>query len=292
MNRVKTAMLLATLTALLLWAGQALAGHGGLMMALVFAGLMNFGAYWWSDKIILRLYGAQPITEAQAPDLHGIVRDLARRGNLPMPAVYRLPQETPNAFATGRDPNHAAVAVTDGLVQLLDREELAGVIAHELGHVKNRDTLIMTVAATIAGAVSMLANIAQWGMIFGSGRSSDDEEQHHPVAGLLGIVVAPIAAMLVQMAISRSREFLADEAGARLSGNPLALASALRKIEAWSQRVPMTAGSPATAHLFIINPFSGGGVARLFATHPATSERIRRLEAMARHSAGVRPSLT
>ena len=165
-------------------------------------------------------------------------------------------------------------------------------IAHELGHVKNRDTLIMTVTATIAGAVSMLANIAQWGMIFGGGRSSDDEEPHHPVAGLLGIVLAPIAAMLVQMAISRSREFLADEAGARLSGNPLALASALRKIEAWSQRVPMTAGSPATAHLFIINPFSGGGVVRLFATHPATSERIRRLEAMARHSAGVRSRLT
>jgi len=287
-NRVKTAMLLATLTALLLWAGQALAGQGGLMMALVFAGLMNFGAYWWSDKIILRLYGAQPITEAQAPELYGIVRDLARRGGLPMPAVYRLPQDAPNAFATGRDPDHAAVAVTDGLVQMLDREELTGVIAHELGHVKNRDTLIMTVAATIAGAVSMLANIAQWGLIFGGGRSSDDEEQHHPVAGLLGIVLAPIAAMLVQMAISRSREFLADEAGARLSGNPLALAGALRKIEAWSQRVPMTAGSPATAHLFIINPFSGGGVARLFATHPATSERIRRLEAMARRSAGAR----
>src|SRR5262245_13232131 len=290
MNRLKTTVLLATLTALLLWLGHALAGQGGLMMALVFAGLMNFGAYWWSDKLVLRMYGAQEVTEAEAPGLHGVIRNLARRADLPMPRVYRLPQEAPNAFATGRCPEHAAVAVTDGLVQLLDREELTGVIAHELGHVKNRDTLIMTVAATVAGAVSMLANMAQWGLIFGSGRSSDDEERHHPVLGLIGVIVAPIAAMLIQLAISRSREFLADESGARLSGDPLALARALRKIEAWSQKVPMTAGSPATAHLFIVNPFTGGGLARLFATHPSTAERVQRVEAMASRTPGVWPA--
>jgi len=283
MNRLKTVMLLATLTALLLWAGQALAGQGGFLMALMFAGLMNFGAYWWSDKIVLRMYGAQEITETEAPQLYGIVRDLARRGGIPMPKVYVIPEEAPNAFATGRNPQHAAVAVTAGLMRLLDRDELAGVLAHELGHVRNRDTLIMSVAATIAGAVSMLANIASWGLIFGGGQSSDEEDGgSHPVAGLLGILLAPFAAMLIQTAISRSREFLADEAGARLAGDPLALARALRKIEAWSQQVPMTAGSPATAHLFIINPFSGGGMLRLFSTHPPTEARVARLEAMAR----------
>jgi heat shock protein HtpX len=281
MNRVKTVMLLATLTALLLWAGQALAGQGGFLMALIFAGLMNFGAYWWSDKIVLRMYRAQEVTEAEAPELYDIVRHLAHRSAIPMPQVYIIPEEAPNAFATGRNPQHAAVAVTVGLMRLLDREELAGVIAHELGHVKNRDTLIMTVAATIAGAVSMLANIASWGLILGGGQASDEEKGSHPAAGLLGVILAPFAAMLIQTAISRSREFLADEAGARLSGNPMALAQALRKIDAWSQQVPMTAGSPAAAHLFIINPFSGGGVLRLFSTHPPTEARIARLEAMA-----------
>jgi heat shock protein HtpX len=285
MNRIKTAMLLATLTALLLWAGTALAGESGFITALLFAGVMNFGAYWWSDKIVLRMYGAQEVTEAEAPELHALVRHLARRGGLPMPKVYVIPEEAPNAFATGRSPQNAAVAVTAGLMRLLDREELAGVIAHELGHVKNRDTLIMTVAATIAGAVSVLANIAQRGLIFGGGRSSGDGEDggSHPIAGLLGIIVAPFAAMLIQMAISRSREFLADEAGAQLSRNPLALGSALRKIEAWSRKLPLTAGSPATAHLFIVNPFSGGGLLRLFSTHPPTEARVERLVAMARH---------
>jgi heat shock protein HtpX len=290
MNRMKTAMLLAALTALLLWAGQALGGQSGFVMAIILAGAMNFGAYWWSDRIILRMYGAQEVTEAESPELHGMVRLLAHRGGLPMPKVYVIPQETPNAFATGRNPQHAAVAVTEGLMVRLDREELAAVIAHELGHVKNRDTLVMTVAATIAGAVSMLANIAQWGLIFGGGRSADGGERggSHPVAGLLGVLLAPLAAMLIQMAISRSREFLADEAGARLSRSPLALASALRKIEAWSREVPLTAGSPATAHLFIINPFSGGGLFRLFSTHPATEARIGRLVAMARQGLVVR----
>ncbi|HVG19549.1 MAG TPA: zinc metalloprotease HtpX [Blastocatellia bacterium] len=285
MNRLKTAMLLAALTALLLWIGQALAGQAGLLVALVFAGLMNFASYWWSDKIVLRMYGAQELTESQAPGLYAIVRDLAHRESLPMPRLYLIPEETPNAFATGRNPEHSAVAVTAGITRLLSREELAAVLAHELGHVRNRDTLITTVAATIAGALSMLANMAMWGMMMG-GRSDDDEEGGNPIAGLLGIIVAPIAAALIQMAISRSREFLADESGARLSGNPLALASALRKIEEWSRRVPMTGGSPATAHLFIINPFAGMGMAQMFSTHPSTEARVARLEALARQ--GVR----
>jgi heat shock protein HtpX len=279
MNRVKTAMLLAALTALFLFFGQALGGQTGFIIALVFAGLMNFASYWWSDKIVLRMYGAQPITENEAPELFNVVRRLAERGNMPMPKVYVIPEEAPNAFATGRNPQNAAVAVTIGLTRLLNKEEIAGVLAHELGHVKNRDTLIMTVSATFAGALSMLANMAMWGAFFG--RSDDDDEDGNPLAGLLGIIIAPIAASLIQMAISRSREFLADEAGARLSGNPLALASALRKIEAWSQQVPMHAGTPATAHLFIINPFSGGGIASLFSTHPATQARIEKLEEMA-----------
>jgi len=249
----------------------------------MFAGVMNFVAYWWSDKIVLRMYGAQEIDEAQAPELFAVVRRLAQQAHIPMPRVYLIPQETPNAFATGRNPQNAAVAVTEGIMRLLDREELEGVLAHELSHVQNRDTLIMTVAATLAGALSHLANMAMWGAMFG-GR--DDDEGGNPLVGLLGILVAPLAATLIQMAISRSREFLADEHGAHISGNPLALASALRKIEAWSQRIPMTAGSPATAHLFIINPFSGGGLVRLFSTHPSTEERIARLQALSRQ--GVR----
>jgi len=283
MNRLKTMLFLAALTALLLFVGQALGGRGGLTIALMLAGVMNFVAYWWSDKIVLRMYGAQEIDEAQAPELFAVVRRLAQQAHIPMPRVYLIPQETPNAFATGRNPQNAAVAVTEGIMRLLDREELEGVLAHELSHVQNRDTLIMTVAATLAGALSHLANMAMWGAMFG-GR--DDDEGGHPLGGLLGILVAPLAATLIQMAISRSREFLADEHGAHISGNPLALASALRKIEAWSQRIPMTAGSPATAHLFIINPFSGGGLVRLFSTHPSTEERIARLQALSRQ--GVR----
>ncbi len=285
MNRMKTAILLATLTALMLWFGQALGGRGGFTMALILAGAMNFASYWWSDKIVLRMYGAQELSEAEAPELFSIVRFLAQRANIPMPKVYMLPQETPNAFATGRNPQHAAVAVTSGIMQLLSRDELTGVLAHELGHIHNRDTLIMTVAATLAGAISMLANMAYFSMLFG-GASSRDDDGGHPLTGLIGVILAPFAAMLIQMAISRSREFVADEKGARLSGKPLALASALRKIESWSQQIPMTAGSPATAHLFIINPFSGGGLGRLFSTHPATAERIERLEAMARQGVG------
>ncbi|HEX8183958.1 MAG TPA: zinc metalloprotease HtpX [Blastocatellia bacterium] len=281
MNRLKTMMLLAALTALLLWIGQALAGQTGLVIALLFTGLMNLASYWWSDKIVLRMYHAQEVSESQAPQLHAIVRDLAMRAGLPMPRVYLIPEENPNAFATGRNPQHAAVAVTAGITRLLSREELSAVLAHELGHVRNRDTLIMTVAATIAGALSMLANMAMWGMMMG-GRSNDDEDGASPLAGLVGIIVAPIAAAMIQMAISRSREFMADEEGARLTGNPLALASALRKIEEWSRRVPMHAGSPATAHLFIINPFAGMSMAQMFSTHPSTEARVERLEALAR----------
>jgi heat shock protein HtpX len=281
MNRIKTAMLLATLTAILLWAGQALGGQSGLAVALVMAGAMNFAAYWWSDRMVLRMHGAQELRESDAPELFAVVRTLARAAGLPMPKVYLIPEAAPNAFATGRSPERGVVAVTEGLVRVLDRDELAGVIAHELGHIKHRDTLVMTVAATLAGAVSMLATLAQWSLIFGGARS-DDGEEGTPLGGLLGIILAPIAAALVQTAISRSREFLADAEGARMTRNPLSLARALRKTEAWSHRGGLETASPATAHLFIINPFSGGGLLRLFSTHPPTEERVARLTAMAR----------
>ena len=287
MNRTKTLVLFAMLTALLLFVGQALAGRAGLLIALAVAGTLNFASYWFSDKIVLRMHGAQEVTEAAAPGLHALVRDLAMRSNLPVPKLYLMPEDAPNAFATGRNPDHAAVAVTEGLLRSLNRQELAGVIAHELAHVQNRDTLIMTATATIAGALSMLANTAMWGMMFSSGRSSDSDEESHPMGGLLGIILAPFLATLIQMAISRSREFLADERGARITGDPLALASALRMIEAMSRELPMTAGSPATAHLFILNPLSGGGLIRLFSTHPPTHARIRRLEALALDGASL-----
>ena len=281
MNRMKTLVLLAALTALLLWVGQALAGRAGLLIALAVAGTLNFASYWFSDKIVLRMHGAREVTEAAAPGLHALVRDLAMRGNLPLPKVYLMAEDAPNAFATGRNPNHAAVAVTEGLLRSLNRQELSGVIAHELAHVQNRDTLIMTATATIAGALSMLANTAMWGMMFSSGRSSDGDEKSSPLGGLLGVILAPFLAAIIQMAISRSREFLADERGARITGNPLALASALRKIEAMGRELPMTAGTPATAHMFILNPFSGAGLMRIFSTHPPTKARIQRLEALA-----------
>jgi heat shock protein HtpX len=281
MNQVKTAMLLATMTALLIWMGQALGGQQGLVMGLGLAIVMNIGSYWYSDKIVLRMYNAQEVTEQQAPELYSIVRTLATAGQIPMPKVYIIPEAAPNAFATGRNPQHAAVACTEGLLKMLTRDEIAGVLGHELGHVRNRDTLIMVIAATLGGAISMIANIAQWGLIFGGGRSSDDRGGN-PIAALVGIIVAPIAAMLIQMAISRSREFLADEQGARLSGNPLALASALRKIEGYAKQAPMQHGGPATAHLFIINPFTAGAFAKLFSTHPPTEERVARLEQFAR----------
>ncbi len=261
--------------------GQAIGGAAGLWFALAVAAAMNIGAYWFSDQIVLRMHHAQEVSAVQAPELYAMVQDLAVRANLPMPRVYILPEEAPNAFATGRNPRNGVVAVTEGLLRILDRREVAGVIAHELGHIRNRDTLIMAIAATFAGALSMLANAAMFGSLFGGSQSSEDEEGGSPLTGLLGVLIAPIAATLVQMSISRAREFMADEAAARFTGTSLALASALRKIEAWSREIPMQAGSPATAHLFIYNPFSVEGVASLFSTHPPTEQRVARLMAMA-----------
>jgi heat shock protein HtpX len=281
MNRLKTVILLAVLTALLIWAGQALGGTPGLWFALLSATLMNIGAYWFSDKIVLSMYRAEEVSPAQAPELYEIVRNLATRAGLPMPKVFIIPEEPPNAFATGRNPRKGVVAVTEGLLRILDRREVAGVIAHELAHIKHRDTLIMAIAATFAGALSMLANAAMFGSLLGGNQSSEDEDDGSPLTGLLGVLLAPIAATLVQMSISRAREFVADEAAARYTGTPLALASALRKIQACSREIPMQAGTPATAHLFIHNPFSVEGVASLFSTHPPTEQRVARLEAMA-----------
>ena len=278
MNRLKTAMLLAALTALVLGLGHALAGQAGLMLALVFAGVMNFGAYWFSDRIVLRMHGAREVDERQAPELHAMVRELAAGQGMPMPRVYVMDEVSPNAFATGRNPKHAAVAVTEGLLQMLTTRELRGVLAHELAHVRNRDTLIMTVSAAFSGAMGMIANMAIFSGLLGG---SDEDEDGSPMGGLLGLILAPILASMIQLAISRSREFLADASAAQMTGDPLALASALRKIEGVSARVPMHAGSPQTAHLFIMNPFSGGGIAKLFSTHPATDDRVQRLEAMA-----------
>ncbi len=278
MNYVKSAMLLAALTALVLFLGQMIAGQSGLMIALLMAIVMNFGSFWFSDKIVLSMYGAREVTERDTPELFSLVQQLAMRANLPMPRVYMINEEAPNAFATGRSPSKGAVAVSAGLMRMLTREELAGVIAHELSHIQNRDTLIMTIAGTLAGALSYLSQMAMWGMMF---RGSDDREGPNPIAALVGILIAPIAAAIIQMAISRSREYVADANGAQISGAPLGLASALKKIEAYSQRIPMQHGSPATAHLFIVNPFKGG-LAGLFRTHPSTEERIALLEQMAR----------
>ncbi len=280
MNRLKTMMLLAALTALFIWIGQALGGQRGMIMALIFAGLMNFVSYWFSDKIVLAMYGAKEISESEGPELYALVRNLTQRSSLPMPKIYMIPQDTPNAFATGRNPEHAAIAVTSGIMSLLNRDELEGVIGHELSHVKNHDTLISTTAATIAGALSMLAHMAMWGAMMGGGRSRDDDRGGNPLVLLVGLIVAPLAASLIQMAISRSREFLADESGASMTGNPLALAGALKKIESFAKRIPLQGGTPAMAHLFIINPLKAGGMVRLFSTHPSTEERVQRLERM------------
>lgn len=273
----KTTFLMALLTVLLVTAGGMLGGEGGMIMAFLFALVMNGVSYWFSDKIVLRMYGAREIGPEDAPNLHRIVQDLALRAQMPMPRLYVIPEETPNAFATGRNEKNAAVAVTQGILRVLDEAELRGVLAHELSHVKNRDILVGTIAATMAGAISMLANMAHWGMIFG-GRS-DDREGGHPIVSLLMIIVAPLAAMLVQMAISRSREFGADATGAAISADPLSLANALRKLHLGVERIPMEA-NPATAHMFIVNPLTGGGLMTLFSTHPPMEERIRRLESM------------
>jgi len=271
---------MVALTLMLIFIGGLIGGKSGMTMALVMAFGMNFITYWFSDKIVLKMYGAQQVSEADAPELHAMVRRLAQKAGLPMPKVYIMDQDQPNAFATGRNPEHGAVAVTTGIMRILSREELEGVLAHELAHIRHRDILVGTVAATIAGAISYLAQMAQWAMIFG-GRSSDEENGSNPVAALVMMIVGPIAAMMVQMAISRSREYGADAGGAEISGNPLHLAGALRKLHMASQRIPMDA-NPATSHMFIVNPLSGGGLLKLFSTHPPMEERIARLESMRR----------
>jgi heat shock protein HtpX len=275
MNVFKTAALMTGLTLVLLWAGNAFGGQSGMTIALILALGMNAFSYWFSDKIVLKMYRAQEVSKTEAPELYEMVRRLARKADLPMPRVYIINQPQPNAFATGRNPDHAAVAVTTGIVRMLSVDELEGVIGHELAHVKHRDILIGTVAATIAGAISYLAHMAQWAMIFG-GRDDDDG---NPLVAIVMMIVAPIAAMLIQMAISRSREYAADAGGAKIAGNPRHLAGALRKLGSASQQIPMQA-EPATAHMFIVNPLTGGRFAKLFSTHPPMEERIARLESM------------
>jgi heat shock protein HtpX len=276
-NTLKTTFLMALLTVLLVTAGGAFGGQQGMVMALVFAAVMNGVSYWFSDRIVLRMYGAKEVEPRQAPKLHAIVQELAQRANMPMPKLYLIPSATPNAFATGRNERHAAVAVTEGILRLLDESELRGVLAHELSHVKNRDILVGTIAATMAGAISMLANMAHWGMIFGN----RGQNRGHPIVTLLMIILAPLAALFVQMAISRRREYGADSTGASISADPLSLANALRKLQRGVERIPMEV-NPATAHLFIVNPLLGGGLRNLFSTHPPIEERVRRLEKMVR----------
>lgn len=276
-NVLKTTFLLGALTGLLLMFGQIFGGRMGMIIAFGFAVVMNFGSYWFSDRIVLAMYRAKPINESDDPELFSIVRNLASRAGLPMPRVYRIPQPTPNAFATGRNPENAVVAVTDGIRSLLTTEELSGVIAHELAHIGHRDILTSSIAATLAGAIMMLASMARWALIFGGGRDRDN----NPFGALLMAILAPIAAIIIQMAVSRSREYQADKTGARIAGNPDSLASALEKLTIASKRVPM-ASSPATSHMFIVKPFSGKGVLNLFSTHPPVEKRVARLREMKR----------
>lgn len=278
MNTVKTALLMVGLTVLLVFVGGALWGSNGMWLFFGIAMIMNLVNYWFSDKIVLRMYGAREVTEADAPMLYSITRELANRGQMPMPRVYVIPSDGLNAFATGRNPKHAAVAATEGILRVLNRDELMGVMAHELSHIGNRDILIGTIAASIAGAISMIANIAQWGMIFGGFGGRREDDRGGGLSAILMVILAPIAALLIQMAISRSREYQADASGAKLCGNPRALANALRKLQMGAERIPMQA-SPATAHMFIVNPLRGG-FSSMFSTHPPMEERIARLESM------------
>ena len=282
-NSFKTAILLGALTGLILIIGQLFGGQQGLIIAFIFALIMNGGSYWFSDKIVLSLYRARELKYEDAPDIHMIVEKLSRQAEIPKPRIYLVPSQNPNAFATGRNPDHAVVAITEGILRLLNEEELQGVLSHELSHIKNRDILIGSIAATLAGVIMMLASFARWAAIFG-GFGRDDEDG----GGILGLIamaiLAPIAAMLIQFAISRSREYLADETGARLSKNPQGLARALEKLSLASKRIPLEAGpatARSTAHMFIVNPLSGKSLMGLFSTHPSTEDRIRRLSAMA-----------
>ena len=275
-NQLKTTFLLAGMTVLIMLAGNLLGGRQGMLIALVLAAGMNFFSYWYSDKIVLKMYRAREATPGQAPELYGMVQSLARQAGLPMPKVYIIPEEAPNAFATGRNPDHAVVAVTQGLMNLMDRREVMGVLAHELSHVKNRDILIGTIAATMAGAIMMLATMARWSAIFG-GVSRDNDNGGGGIIGLIAMsIIAPMAAMIIQMAVSRSREYLADATGASIAGNPEGLAKALEKLDGYSRQIPMAA-NPSTAHMFIVNPLSGRRLQNLFATHPPIADRIRRL---------------
>lgn len=278
-NSFKTALLLGLLTAIILGIGQLFGGSQGLLIAFVFALLLNFGSYWFSDKIVLAMYQAREVGLDEAPELYRIVQNLMLRAQLPMPRLYIIPSQSPNAFATGRNPQHAAVAVTEGILQIMNREEIEGVIAHELSHVKNRDILIGTIAATLAGVIMMLANMARWAAIFGAGREREDEGGGGVLGLILMSILAPIAAIIIQMAISRAREFQADATGARTAGNPLGLASALEKLSRASEMIPLE-GRPETAHMFIVSPLSGGSFLSLFSTHPPVEERIARLRAM------------
>ncbi len=276
-NQIRTTLLLAVMTVFIIWVGQLLGGRQGMVLALIIAAGMNFFSYWYSDKIVLKMYKAREAGPQQAPELYSIVQNLSRRAGLPMPKVYIIPQEAPNAFATGRNPQNAVVAVTQGLLRLMGRREIEGVLAHELAHVKNRDILIGSIAATMAGAVMVLASMARWSAIFGGMNSDDDEGGGLGFLGLIVMsIIAPMAAALIQMAISRSREYLADSTGAALVGNAEGLAGALEKLGAYSRRIPMDA-NPSTAHMFIVNPLSGKSMTSLFSTHPPLEERIRRL---------------
>ncbi len=280
-TRFRTTLLMGLLTGLIVLMGRQLGGSQGMVIAFVLAAVMNVGSYWFSDKIVLAMYRAQPIEEHEAPELYGMVREIAQEAGLPMPRLFIIPDETPNAFATGRNPEHAVVAVTEGILRLLSPQEIRGVIAHEVGHILNRDILVSSIAATLAGAVMMLANMVKWSAIFGGLRGNDEEGGGGGIVGfIVAAIIAPIAAMLIQMAISRSREYLADETAARLTHNPEYLARALEKLGIASQRIPMADPQPATAHLFIVNPLSGGGFVNLFSTHPPIEERIRRLRSM------------
>jgi heat shock protein HtpX len=281
-NTMKTTFLLALMTVLIILIGRMLGGQQGMVMAFVLAGVMNLGSYWFSDKIVLAMYRAQEISPQEQPGIHQMVAELAQNAGIPKPRVYMIEDDSPNAFATGRNPQHAVVAVTSGILRILSRDELRGVLAHELGHVRNRDILVGSIAATMAGAIMMLANMARFAAIFGGGRSNNEEGGGG--GGIIGMlvltIVAPLAAMLIQMAISRSREYLADASGAQFSHNPLSLASALEKLQRASQQIPMADAKPATAHMFIVNPLSGRSLMNLFSTHPPIEERIARLRAM------------
>ena len=281
MNTIKITFLLTCLTLLLVAMGSAIGGQSGMIIAFLIAGGMNFFSYWYSDKIVLKIYKAREVSETESPILFRMVRRLAQQADMPMPKVYIIPSEGPNAFATGRNPQNAAVAATEGIMRLLSEEELEGVMAHELAHVQNRDTLISTIAATFAGAIAMLGNMLQWAAIFGGGRSENEEGGGSMLGSLALAFIAPMAAMLIQMAVSRSREYLADATGARICGKPLALASALNKLQKGAQAIPLQEATPATSHMFIVNPLTGASVMKLFSTHPPMEERIARLKALA-----------